>query len=443
MATQVPTLGELLCVDELESKLNDLSEQVKLKKEEVRSNFYQLHSLLSLREEFLLREMDNIVQLARQEVADRKVTLQELFAAGDGLERDLAQNKLKKILEKNLHVLEAEIGEQVAKGVSVCWMELEWKREELEQSVIDVCRVISSKERPSIRNQFSTFRTKSLTQAKSVVEEWDRIETQIMDLEHEVQSGLNIYEQLKKEIRIVTDLRADIARNKYFTYIVHEDTRVKHNLASNTYVMNCLTCNFTCHNPCDIPDDGEKYDCTAMDRGGKRNAKCTVCSNRCSWEQHKSMRYYFTTERREVTKTSEGLKQRYLDANGKVKSATIIIEEMVDEFEAVQIKVVGITEVLRKSINTLNEIALKPNPLSTGEYIEILIESEKANAEPGFQERIAHLNEVKKKVESLAKLAGQGFDPFSDYKRKIKQEKDDKEGVWSAVGDYLKKINFF
>eukprot|EP00800_Vazella_pourtalesii_P013482 TRINITY_DN322_c0_g1_i8.p1 TRINITY_DN322_c0_g1~~TRINITY_DN322_c0_g1_i8.p1 ORF type:complete len:443 (-),score=94.61 TRINITY_DN322_c0_g1_i8:286-1614(-) len=442
MATRSPAPGELF-VDELQSKLTALSELVELKKAEVRSIFQQLHALLLVKEISLLKEMDDTVTLARQEVAEKKETLQELYTARGDLERDLTKNKLKELLEHNLRTIEDKIREEVAKGVNVGWMELEWKREELEQSVIDVCRVISSKERPSIRNQFSTFRTKSLTQAKSVVEEWDRIETQIMDLEHEVQSGLNIYEQLKKEIRIVTDLRADIARNKYFTYIVHEDTRVKHNLASNTYVMNCLTCNFTCHNPCDIPDDGEKYDCTAMDRGGKRNAKCTVCSNRCSWEQHKSMRYYFTTERREVTKTSEGLKQRYLDANGKVKSATIIIEEMVDEFEAVQIKVVGITEVLRKSINTLNEIALKPNPLSTGEYIEILIESEKANAEPGFQERIAHLNEVKKKVESLAKLAGQGFDPFSDYKRKIKQEKDDKEGVWSAVGDYLKKINFF
>ena len=115
---------------------------------------------------------------------------------------------------------------------------------------------------------------------------------------------------------------------------------------------------------------------------------------------------------------------------------------MVDEFEAVQLKVVGITEILRKSINKLNEIALKPNPLSTGEYIGILIESEKANAEPGFLDRINHLNEVKKKVEHLANVTEQGYDPFEVYKRKIKQEKDEKAGVWSAVGKYLNKIGF-
>ena len=149
------------------------------------------------------------------------------------------------------------------------------------------------------------------------------------------------------------------------------------------------------------------------------------------------------TERKQVTKTSEDLKRRYQDASGKVKSATDIINEMVDEFEAVQIKIIGITEVLRKSINKLNEIALKPNPLSTGEYIRLLIESEKSTAEPGWQDRVNHLNQVKEKVDNLAKVAKQGFDPFEAYKQKIKQERETKEGVWSAVGSYLQKINFW
>ena len=132
MATRVPTPEELLCVDELERKLTDLSVQVELKKEEVRSNFQQLHTLLLVRETFLLKEMDDIVMLVRQEVVEKKETVQELYTAREGLERDLTKNKLKEILEKNLLVLEAEIGEEVARGVNVGGMELEWKREELE-----------------------------------------------------------------------------------------------------------------------------------------------------------------------------------------------------------------------------------------------------------------------------------------------------------------------
>ena len=157
MATRVPvSAGELLCVNELEIKLTDLSEQVALKKEEVRSNFQQFHHLLSVREKFLLKEMDDIVTLARQEVAEKKETLQELYKAREDLERDLTKNKLKKLLEKNLLVLEAEIGEEVARDMNVCWMELDWKREALEQSVIEVCKVVSLKERPVTRVEYST-----------------------------------------------------------------------------------------------------------------------------------------------------------------------------------------------------------------------------------------------------------------------------------------------
>ena len=148
MATRVPAPGELLCVDELERNLTDLSERVELKKEEVRSNFQQFHDLLFVRENFVLKEIDDIVTLARQEVAEKKETLQELYSARNALERELTQNKLKKVLEKNLRALDGEIVEVVARGVNAGWVELEWAKEELERLLIEVCKVVSLKERP-------------------------------------------------------------------------------------------------------------------------------------------------------------------------------------------------------------------------------------------------------------------------------------------------------
>ena len=155
MATRGPAPGELLCVDELERKLIDLSEQVELKKEEVRSNFQQLHGLLVVRETFLLREMDEIVTQARQEITDKRTNLQQLYTARESSERDLTQNKFKKLLEKNLRAIEDDIGEEVARGVNVGWMELDWKIEQLEQSVIEVCKVVTLKERPLTRIDYS------------------------------------------------------------------------------------------------------------------------------------------------------------------------------------------------------------------------------------------------------------------------------------------------
>ena len=155
MATRGPAPGELLCVDELERKLIDLSEQVELKKEEVRSNFQQLHGLLVVRETFLLKEMDEIVIRARQEITDKRTNLQQLYTARESSERDLTQNQFKKLLEKHLRDIENEIGEEVARGVNVGWMELDWKIEQLEQSVIEVCKVVTLKERPLTRIDYS------------------------------------------------------------------------------------------------------------------------------------------------------------------------------------------------------------------------------------------------------------------------------------------------
>ena len=155
MATRVPTPEEL-CIDELERRITALSEQVKLKKEEVRSNFQQLHNLLLERENVLLNEMDDIVTQVGQEVEEKKQTLRGLYSARDSLERNLSQNKLQKLLEGNLRMIENEIGEEVTKDVSVCSMELEWKMKELEQSVLEVCKLVSLKETPVIRVDYST-----------------------------------------------------------------------------------------------------------------------------------------------------------------------------------------------------------------------------------------------------------------------------------------------
>ena len=155
MATRGPAPEDLLCVEELERKLIDLSEQVELKKEEVKSNFQQLHDLLAVRETFLLREMDEVVTRVKQQVAEKRTNLQQLYTAREGLERDLTQNAFKKLLEKNLRAIEDEIGEEVARGVNVGWIELDWKREQLEQSVIDLCKVVTLKERPLTRIDYS------------------------------------------------------------------------------------------------------------------------------------------------------------------------------------------------------------------------------------------------------------------------------------------------
>ena len=148
MATRVVAGGELLGADGLERELAALVSHVQIEKERVSSNFLQLHSLLAVKELSLLQEMDGIVVRERHELAEKREILKELDTARQSLERDLTKNKLRDVLERNLRTLEDKIGEEVSRGVSVGWVELEWNKEQLEQSVIEVCKVVTLKERP-------------------------------------------------------------------------------------------------------------------------------------------------------------------------------------------------------------------------------------------------------------------------------------------------------
>ena len=119
MATRVAAVGEVTGVEEMERRLVWLVEQVEREKEKTRDTFQQLHNLLTVREEGVLRELDGVAVEARQELKAKRELLQELQAAKESTERELTNNKLKDVLEKNLKTLEEEIREELSKPVKM------------------------------------------------------------------------------------------------------------------------------------------------------------------------------------------------------------------------------------------------------------------------------------------------------------------------------------
>ena len=142
MATRVVAVGEVTGIEEMERRLVELVEQVEREKEKTRDTFQQLHSLLMIREEELLRELDGVVVEARQELKEKREVLQELRGAKESTERDLTKNQLKEVLENHLRNLEDQIHRQLSKPLNVTWVEVEWKREQLEQSIVEVSKVM-------------------------------------------------------------------------------------------------------------------------------------------------------------------------------------------------------------------------------------------------------------------------------------------------------------
>ncbi|KAM7400004.1 hypothetical protein PAMA_004609 [Pampus argenteus] len=77
----------------------------------------------------------------------------------------------------------------------------------------------------------------------------------------------------------------------------------------------------------------------------------------------------------------------------------------------VQVDEMKLMEMSEICSNRLREIALKPSPLSTPEYIDMLIEGEQSEAMTGWQKRVEFLVYIRRKAEYMAKI-DRGEKPF-------------------------------
>uniref|UniRef100_A0A0E9XXN8 Uncharacterized protein n=1 Tax=Anguilla anguilla TaxID=7936 RepID=A0A0E9XXN8_ANGAN len=75
------------------------------------------------------------------------------------------------------------------------------------------------------------------------------------------------------------------------------------------------------------------------------------------------------------------------------------------------------TDKMAKSLRRLQEIALRPDPLSTPGYIELLIESEKQECKPGYKKRVAELENVLGQAVIVNKVTK--GEPLTDEERKM------------------------
>lgn len=259
-----------------------------------------------------------------------------------------------------------------------------------------------------------TMETKSLQLTKEVLSERKHLEAVVAGVQPLIQTGLKKLEEIKKTRAALGQNQNVIKENENFEYEVEVEKSKKINLERGEFVTNCLGCNFTCHYPCMIPKDEDKHGCAAM-----KDGSCTVCPGRCLWNVHHNMPYRFETETVKEKRIYGNLKKEYEKALGQNMTIEKIIKQLEYEYEDVQEQVLQLSEELARSLTRLKEIALRPDPLSTPEYIELLIESEKQTAKEGYLKRIAELEELKKHAVILQKV--QKGEPLAEHEKGFKQ----------------------
>lgn len=236
------------------------------------------------------------------------------------------------------------------------------------------------------------------------MDERGKLETIVSGIQPQINAGLHKIEEIRKEERILKDREADILANKDFEYTMTVNKQRKIDVPTGTYVTNCLTCNMTCHEVCRIPNDDGKYGCWAMNGGGQSDAHCRICPGGCFWQKHVNNSYRFELYQEDEIRNSADLKDRYDQAvEGKTK-VEAMIDNMESELGEYHGAVVDMVMEGRNCLQRLGEIALKPNPLTSVEYIDLMIEAEKQEKNPGFMDRISAFQGIREDAEIIENL---------------------------------------
>lgn len=267
-------------------------------------------------------------------------------------------------------------------------------------------------------DQLSHFETKSLSQTKYVLKEREQLKTVISSILPQVKAGLSNLGELREQLEIFKTHNDDIENNKDFEYEVEETKQSLVDLPRGQHVTNCLQCNVTCHENCRIADDAEKAGCWAM-----TNGMCRICIGKCIWSDHKNTPYILRYSVEKVKKTYAEMKEKYEKAKGSKMTHETYIEELTYDVDYLFENVQMMMEEMKKSKHRLKEIALRPDPLNAVEHLDLMIQAEETERQPGYKRRIRMLIEFRR----MALVDKQ----VENFGHSLKSTKDD---VTSAVG---------
>lgn len=249
------------------------------------------------------------------------------------------------------------------------------------------------------------FKAASLYQTKDVLEEREQLKCIKSNIRTKITAGLAKLSELQEKIEIFHKCNSDIENNQCFEYTVEETKQFRIELPPGQHVLNCLHCNVTCHEECRVSDDDDKKRCWAMDKEGN----CRICPKKCVWRNHKSTRYVIKFVTEKVTKTYSEMKQKYEEAIRKRVTYEKYIEDMTYCVDNMFEEITSMIDEMNRCKTRLKEIALRPDPLSTVEHIDLMIQSEQEEKQPGYLNRVKMFQELKrmafveKEVENLNK----------------------------------------
>ena len=251
------------------------------------------------------------------------------------------------------------------------------------------------------------MQTVSLQQTQEVLRQRNMLENVVVNLQVDVEESVLQINSLRK---LVSDL------NEKKTVIEVEEPYVEKIDISGKgiYTTHCLVCNYTCHNDCIYANDKDKKNCSAMNLNGY----CNNCLKHCSWSQHSNVPFILKPRTRTVTATRQKLLEKFSKESGKnIDDVQQMISEISGEIKRKEANILANMEAVKECNDFLQKKALRHNPMTTVQYINLMIAGEKKKPSPDTERRIETLEKCKERLQ----IDGQ----VQNYLAEIKNAKKD------------------
>ncbi|XP_040211231.1 uncharacterized protein LOC120941708 [Rana temporaria] len=243
--------------------------------------------------------------------------------------------------------------------------------------------------------------SKDLSLTKKVLSDRLDLEVVLDGLVQKIKEAMFKQHELKETERNLEEHKTAIERNEHFKFEVTETVKTK--IDSETeYSTNCRECSSTCHRDCLVYFDSLVYFCEVFNVKGT----CRVCGHKSS--AHFSETSYWQTLVDKKIKSYDEVKEIYEKEEKMEMTPEMVFKKLKDDIKTTEDEVLKLIKKVAKILKRLQEIALKPIPMSVVDYMKLLIQKEKREGKSGFLERINMLEETIKKCNIKSTIHSQG-----------------------------------
>ncbi|KAE9547480.1 hypothetical protein FO519_009307, partial [Halicephalobus sp. NKZ332] len=251
-------------------------------------------------------------------------------------------------------------------------------------------------------NKLGNIEAKSLRLTQEVLNERKQLEETIEILNKRITDGVNQLSCMQAELPFIIKLEAEKIYNQNYKNTVDYVGTREVAITDGRFVTNLM-----------------------------ENGSCIICSNKCHWDKHVNNKYSYAHYFAQKEVTIENMKRKYEEANSELSLKENLLMGIGKEYNKIQKSVLEAVELIRKCLERLNEIAMRPNPLNTVEYIDILIDMTKRHHQSGKEQRLDQLESVRQRAIMIKEMQDQGkeYDPFGELEKDIQTKASENEEI--------------